>query len=623
MLINHPMHIIALLFLAAIAAAQLNPLAGIGYMGVTIDPLTFAKGQNIFNTSQICLTPDGKWEIVCGMSANPVLQTNIDIVTKSQSSASDFSRDATSDVSISASAGWGIFKATGSYSETSTSMIEIMTSSDSSLVVSRVDMQLYQLNSNKITMPLSAELIRYITIMGAKIAAGDVIGYTQWMAEFLDNFPPGVIDSGISGARLEQMNYVANSYYHSTDTETVQNCASASVSFGSIFSANGHDNWGVTKSQVDTFTSNVQQYTVNSVGGIMEAGMNVSQWQDSAIANPALLSYTMDVSLFWLSPEVLSAYVDLPESTIMQIRNDYIASYARYLEENTYYGCTDPYGSNFKLSYNVDNGSCNYNYSTKSYFGGVYSTTTIYSPNGQQQSQSVSNNIVTGSASCPTGMWAHCSSYTYPFGPRVPWKGGYLSAKATINTCSCDGDTRYPPTGPAFGGFYMQNTANPITEAFSCPPSFEQVGQWCLSDAAPSGIYYGIYQIYNDECNVVNAYTGDCSCPDNSIGPVELATASYSDPYGTSWTYESYICLGPPPFTIGGDIGIPPILGGINPITNMTTNTTAPPRHHTGNNAKTILIVVSAIIGGFVVIATGFAFVKWRKYDQNSYDPVL
>ena len=628
--------LVFLIFAVLVAAQpQLNPLAGIGYMGMTINPLTYAKGQNIFNTSQMCTTPDGKWQIVCGMSANPVLQTNINIVSTSQSSASDFSRDATSDVAVSASAGWGIFKASGSYSQTSTSMVDIMTSNDCSLVLSRVEMQLYQLNSNKITMPLNGELIQYINILGTKLANNDIKGYTTWMTDFISNFPPGIIDSGISGARLEQINYVANSYYHSTNTQTVQNCASASVSFGSIFSANGHDNWGVTTSQVATYTSNVQQYTVNSVGGVMEQGMNVSQWQDSAVQNPALLSYTMDLSLYWLTPEVLAPYVTATTDQINQIQNDYIATYANYLEKNSYYGCTNPYGSNFNKLYNVDNGACDYNYTTASYFGGVYSISTVYNAeNGQQLSQTITPNMYTGVASCPTGSWAHCSTYTYPsdyvcITVLKKTVCEYVT-KVTNIICSCDGDSRYAPVNPAFGGLYFGTTANPVTNGFSCPPSFSQTGPWCLGIAVPSAKYNGIYQIYNGGCNVANSYTGACSCPSGSYPPVLLQLSNYNDGHGTIWAYASYVCIGQPPFIIGANDGNAPTLTPLILISNFSGNTTQEPTSeptstpsHTKMPVRDIWFIVLGVIGGLVIIAGGLVYLKYRRFNQTTYTTIL
>lgn len=192
------MHLLIVLCCVALCAAQLNPLNGIGYLGVTIDPLTYEKGQNIFDTSQKCTTPDNRWTIPCGMSANPILQTDISIQSNTYSSNTDYTRDQYSDVSIEASASFMGFGASGSYSSTNQEYVNTITQSYTSLVTAYVELQLYNLDSNEITMPLSPELLSYISILHAKVREGDEAGYQQWFAEFGSNFKPGVITSGIS-----------------------------------------------------------------------------------------------------------------------------------------------------------------------------------------------------------------------------------------------------------------------------------------------------------------------------------------------------------------------------------------------------------------------------------------
>ena len=630
------MKLIFLFVLIGLALAQLNPLNGIGYIGGGVDPLTYAKGQNIFDTSQMCNTPDNRWLIPCGMSATPILQTDITIESQTYSSNVDYTRDQYSDVKIDASASFLGFSASGSYSSSSDHYINTITQSYSSLVTAYVELQLYNLNSNKITMPLNPELLKYIAILHSKVLAGDDAGYQQWFIEFGSNFLPGVIAAGISGARLEQQNFVSNDYFHSTDINTVKNTASASFSYESVFNAGGSDNWGVTTTQIEEFTSSRTSYIVQAIGGMMDPSMTVAQWEQSAYANPALLSYEIDLSLFWLEPEVLCPLGNFSADIITKIRNDYINAYAPYLKINSINGCTNQYGKNFLLNYTVDDGSCNYDYPINSFFGDAYEYVQMYNSQGSIVSTTVTrNNIFTGTTSCPIWSNPHCQMFEYP---EMYTCGGmcwllqkkqccYL-AIAHMNYCTCDGATT--PAGPAFGGYFSSGVVNPITQTYGCPEGFSNVDNICLGNAAPSATYGGRYMLLNGECFAPNPYTSQCNCP---------STAPQAEYYRTqgcpTWSWYEYICLAPPEFLVGVNVGarptlIPPNLSLSNsssPSPSAKPTPSAKPAHHHHHVTHYInwpaLIVIIAM-SCCILLAICAVGIWWyrRYYRLGSYQRI-
>ena len=622
---------------------QLNPLNGIGYLGLTNNPLTYEKGQNIFDTSKLCNSPDNKWLIPCGMSANPILQTDITIESQSYSSNVDYTRDQYSDVKVDASASFDGFSAQGSYSSSTSTYINTITQTYTSLVTAYVELQLYNLDSNKITMPLSPELIKYIEILHDKVLTGDEAGYQEWFTQFGTNFKPGVTTTGISGARLEQMNWISNDYFHSTDITTVKNSASASFSYEKVFNAGGSDNWGVTTQQIEDFTSNRSTFTVQAVGGTMDPSMTVTEWEQSAYANPALLSYELDLSLFWLQPEVLCPYGNFSADIITKILNDYIDAYAPYLKVNSIYGCTNQYGKNFLLNYTVDDGSCDYDYPINSFFGDSYETVQVTAiKTGAVVSTSlVYANMFTGSSSCPIWSTPHCQTFTYP----TMYETGALCMlyfktqtcyfeMAHVTICLCEGVTT--AGGPSFGAYYSSGLVNPFTNNYNCPTGFSQVnGFFCIGDSVPTVNYAGRFILLDGTCWLSNPYTASCNCPVNTTSNM-YETVPYNDGISTSWVLNLYICMSPPTFLIGVNVGSRPSLIQANfnvgnssyPSPSLPPSPSPSPSKHSNHkfdpSTSNIIFMVLLFLVSVLILVGCLTLCFWgyKRYNLGSYEPI-
>ena len=457
-----------LLFVISAYATTIS-IQGIESMGITIDPVTYREGNNIFD---ITMCNYQNYYIPCGMTVEPNIVTTVEIMSEAFSQTHSYTYDKNIKVDVEASASFLSFKANGKYSSSSETNVDTMIKTNSSLVISDATVSLLNVATNMVSMKLNPELEAIINKTVMADINNDDEGVKYWISVLFQEFPPGIKIRGITGAKLHQTTYIENDYYHNTDTETVTKSASASCSFSTVFSASGSYNWGVTEQQIDEYKKYVKSFSAVAIGGHYTPTTNLSDWIDSAFINPVMLDYTVDLSLFWLQHEI---WPQFPKESMKRIYESYVLSYVPYFNNNTHYGCTDPYGKNFRLEYNTDDGSCDYNYPTVSTYGGYYSWS-LYSRN-QGQIYYPSNNPFTGGLSCPTGTSAHCQ-YVH-FGtdwstgnPDCYQATGYFNCYISWwedHYCQCVGDNNHP-NGPAFGGAYSSTQTNPVTNDFNCPP---------------------------------------------------------------------------------------------------------------------------------------------------------
>ena len=294
--------VLVLSFLAVIRA--LDPLNGCTMIGITDDPATTLKGINIMaiDTSGTCTSPDGKFIVPCNLVIEPLIVTTIQVNSSTQTSTTDYTYDANSRVSFEAHGGFGPFTVNARFTEGSSDYVHTITSDTVTYVSTVAEMQLYQITAPFLSMPLSAEFTDYVNILADKYETNDIPGYNYYLNLFIQNTPIAVITRIITGGRLQQTQYVDDSYYQSTDKSVISGCASASASFAGMFSATGHNRtWGVTTEEIQTFVGKVSQVTTTAIGGPYVSGMTLAQWQTAAEQTPGILEY-------WLSST--STYID-------------------------------------------------------------------------------------------------------------------------------------------------------------------------------------------------------------------------------------------------------------------------------------------------------------------------
>lgn len=648
--------VLSILLVGWVLAQQPISINGIGDLGTTIDPITYQRGNNIYDTSNLCLY-DNKYQIPCGISIISTDQTSLTIVSTIYDRTFEYPDDHYHNVNIQTDESFIGFQANGKYSPSVLLTVDNMMKTDSTLVVSELDVNLFDMTTNTVNMVFNRDLIGLINNCVEADQDGDETEFAYWMKELFTEFKPGVVVSGTFGAKLRQMTYIANNYYQNTESSIVQNAASASCSFASLFDANGDYNWGVSADEITDFQQSVNSFNTIAVGGEYAKNTNISQWEESVNSNPNLLKLNITLSLFWLQPAMWPQY---PENSINRILQSYIITYISYFENNTHLGCTDPYAMNFNLKYNVDDGSCNYNYATTSTWGSKYTYDTSYDglwPNYSNPfgPNNLDDNLLVGGMNCPNGTVANCYWFAYEFDPESG-NGDYLKTRQNM-FCDCDGNIN-EPSSFAFGGAYTRKTPNPITGNYKCPHGMADIDGWCFGTNVPSAVYGGMYRILGDNaftvsdnnqtCFSPNSYTGNCNCP--SWAPVQMlfTTQSYNDSVACYWSYNEYLCLNYAPFLIGVNVGnvttyVNPNLtlaitqvnhgnssttnngGTTTGITSDTTGHSNPDhKHHHPPQWLWYLIIIPCImcfaVIGFVILVILWYFCYYKK--RNEYHQI-
>ena len=222
--------------------------------------------------------------------------------------------------------------------------------------------------------------------------------------------------------------------------------------------------------------------------------------------NMVALDRSGDPIFFLVTPSNLP---HLPQATVYKVRDYIKAAVKQYYQQNTYPGWTDKDSPNFSFMANQDDGSCQM-LSNNFTFGGVYQTcsgsgftdlckgmrqinplTGTYSCPEEYEAIQLQNVSIHATAAIP----ARCVKYWgCNYCRRVYDSDAYASYFAYW--CAAKGHVGHNQ-GLLFGGLYTPTTANPVTQAHSCPSRFYPLYILsglvvCASDEYEKGLKYSL-----------------------------------------------------------------------------------------------------------------------------------
>lgn len=614
------MNIWIIYFFITVAYA-LEPLAGCTYIGETVDPVTFIHGSNIMqaNAKGICISPDGKWDVPCGLNVEPIITTDITMNSYSYTKTTDYIRDGTTKVAFSAGLNLDEIGVQGSFSQSTQDYVHNLVDNSMIFVASEIEMTLYQVSTDLITMPLGESFTNYINVLTSCLKNNDMSKYDYWMAQFLNDVKYSTITTITSGAQLTQTQYVTNQYFQSTDKTVITNSASASASFAGLFTAGGSYDWGVTQQQIDTFQSKSSMTTTSAIGGPYVVGMTLQQWQNSAVQNPGILSYTLSKTSYWINPDF---FPNLPAVLVTKIYNDYETAWQAYILNNTKLGCSDTLAINFQLDVTGDDGSCNLEYITGSGFGGVYMQNT-FSAGGTSTNQDFPNPL-TNSAQCLFGSNSDC----------IELVSTWSTDTATKKFCICSAPDTSDLLKP-FGGFYTNTSPNPVTSSATCPASMSAITVTLANNAGNNHLIYslctstsqtasytygGAYFIVNGICQP-NIFTSECTCPEYAPYIIPLLINLQISNSAPVQSATIYTCYGSPLYHTNSNPGEYPVYQ--NFVYQNTNQTTNKPSHHHEKITHRTKIIIWSLSSLFIFLVFMVLMILYCKHRQRqSYEMI-
>ena len=613
----------------------IDPLNGCTMIGITDDPATSLKGINIMaiDISGTCYSPDNKFVVPCNLIIEPLIVTSVQINSSSHTSTTDYTYDSTSRVSFEANGGFGPFTVNARFTESSSDYVHTIYSDSVTYVSTMAEMQLYQITAPFLSMPLSSEFTDYINILADKYEANDPTGFNYWRSLFIQNVPIGVITRIITGGRLQQTQFVEDTYYQSTDKNVVEGCASFTADFAGMFSAGGQYSWGVTTEEIQTFLGKVSQVTTTAIGGPYISGMTLAQWQTAVEQTPGILAYWLSSTATFIDPQF---FPQRNASTIQYVRSAYENPWVSYLNNNSKLGCTDKFAINFQLEATVDDGSCAHVYATTSSFAGIYMKEVV--TNNGNVNTAYFNNPLTGLPSCPSGAFENCVTAE----SSANWQG--FSNQVDLTVCTCSGNS-----GPSFGGVYSVGTTiddyvsinganNVVTGITNCANGTTAHAisgiNICTGNNVMSWTYGGSYYYVGNGCNP-NPVTDQCSCPDDSYATVSIGfnVQSQWNPFPTTGTIN--LCVTLPSQQTNSNPGSLPNYVAMTvsnvtwvptqpPTPSVSSIPTIPPPTSPSNPVYPPVWTYPVILGIAIVVILGgvMATIYFRCRNKGEYEPV-
>jgi hypothetical protein len=310
---------------------------------------------------------------------------------------------------------------------------------------------------------------KFIAAIGDLVFAVDMEDddLATYLAQILiDDYGTHIVKKVKIGGEIFSDNFVDESYYNKKK-ETITNVQlSASISFANMISTTFDSNKTVSAQEIASFQQNIVKTVVDAVGGRYLPGMSTREWAESLDANMRAFDREADL----LSNLILgSNFPMFPMATVFKANAFVQDAIKQYLGLNSIDGCLDRGSINYNPQANFNSGKmCDESLK----FGGFISNsktciqTDFLGGCSEFGNECIQNNVLTNSATCPSGYVTKTFTSTNP----------------SIKLSVCEGGPGINNGAVLFGGIYSSIANNPITGARSCPPNFRAQSLFDCSD---------------------------------------------------------------------------------------------------------------------------------------------
>ena len=316
------------------------------------------------------------------------------------------------------------------------------------------------------------------------------IDIAHYMSELLvHDYGTHYITAVHAGGILGQEDYVTKNYLsNSEETRTTIKASASAHFFGLIHFSAGYTHTTDDKTFSAYLASRTSSYIKTYGGPPYRSNFTVDYWEDGLDDNLVAIDREGVPLHFAIIPEALP---ELPPTLTLEVAQYVEQAINSYYKHSTHYGCTDPNSENFYFAANIDDGSCQAKANNFT-FGGIYQT---YDPGYSECSFLSQKNPKTSGYSCPDGYESvilHSGSINVQHRTcrhiiffRHCYDN-YITCNYQIHWCVATGEVS-DNSGYLFGGLFNSITANPLTQAKSCPNHFYHLKfgldtQICVSD---------------------------------------------------------------------------------------------------------------------------------------------
>jgi hypothetical protein len=438
--------------------------------------------------------PTGAFLLPDNVIATPILQTSLDRMAQFYATFNDYKQTITNTFTASAGGGYGLFKASGSFSSKHQESKETFAKYKSSLLHTKLvyrSFNLYRDSANTLE-PGFVDRIEQIT----NALSQNLTYQAKYLSEMIvKDYGTHYVSTAETGAIIEQETYVDSSSLSSSSASLDSIRASAAASFGSYFHASVSDTHEVADEDKKTLSQIMKHSQITTNGG-PDVNAVLAMSDNGTLQVNNLVSFNHDGD--WLYQIVVPRnFPNIDSGILFRAQLSLQNAIELYYKKNTIRGCTDMNAPNYNFQANYDDGTCNPN--NDSYpFGGVYQICTPLDDSPQWRCDNFTqDNTFVGGPFCDNTLFEPVKllDEIYHFEDRVVTKTRQEchkhwfhkkchdvnydviykdSANVEAFWCRKKADVNLPTEkGAMFGGLFQNGKVNEFTGEVGCPGTFQ------------------------------------------------------------------------------------------------------------------------------------------------------